>query len=362
MSTIKRRNRSRFGRALLIYVIAFLLIAVIALGFFYWFLSAFESSRVTTCVQRYIESCEKELTYSWGIALGGLDTHMEGSASDNRKWAQEKLSNAAVRELISGSGSEKLFGLFDEEGNCFETLTLTQSGKSHWGFTDWIVVNEQISLEAFTTFVSLVIPENYSVGLGKSILDNTSIIENNISYDLLEPFENYVKPAPKKVRYQIGPLLSQEELTVYDEKGQVVTEEQQTEYYYLNNCTEKEKARLEVFASRYLSLYLPYAGDLNRSGMAYYWDLHQMIVHGGDLEMRIQQAQAGFGYGNTMQLDILSLDFNCFSNLGGGHYLTDFSYRIRTVGLHGPVEEDYLMRLLIREDNNTLYVEAMYLS
>ena len=49
-------------------------------------------------------------------------------------------------------------------------------------------------------------------------------------------------------------------------------------------------------------------------------------------------------------------------SIGGGRYFADFGYHIRTYGLHDPTEEDYRMRLLIREENGTLLAEQMYLS
>ena len=91
-------------------------------------------------------------------------------------------------------------------------------------------------------------------------------------------------------------------MTVLDSNGQPVPEEQQTEYHYLDNMSDADRARVQEFAERWLAAYLPYADDLNGGGMAYFWDVYQLFVPGGTLEARIRQAQDGFEYGNVQKL------------------------------------------------------------
>ena len=210
--------------------------------------------------------------------------------------------------------------------------------------------------------VSVEIPSNYSVEIGGKTLDSSYITQKNISYEILEPLEDYLKDLPVKERYQYGPVLGAGEITVLDSKGQTVPEEVQTEHHYLVTASAADRARVKEFVDRYLAVYLPFADDLEHRGMGYFDAVYQMIIHGGDIERRIRQAIDGLEYGNVLKLEILSVDLDCCTDLGGGRFFTDFSYHIRTYGLTDPTEETYRMRLLLKEEYGTLYAEQMYLS
>ena len=360
----KKTGSGRFLRGLLIYILIFALLAVAALAVLRQYLAAYEESRVTTAVQRYLDAASGgSLSYGWGVALGKLDSGGGTGEAESRAWAQEMIRSATLREVIGSDREEKIYGLYDADGHCFATVTLRPSGEpDRWGFTGWQVTDESVSLEPYTVTVSAVVPEDYTVEVGGTALTDRNIVEKGIPYSLLEPFADDLKNLPTQVRYQYGPVLAAGELTVLDRAGQPVPETLQTEEHYLDNCSAADRARVKDFVDRYLAAYLPYADDLNRGGMAYFWDVYQLIIHGGELETRIRRAQDGFEYGNVQQLEILSTDLTCVSDLGGGLYFTDFTYHIRTYGLHDPTEEDYRMRLLLREVDGSLYAEQMMLS
>ena len=358
----KNRRKSRFGLGLLIYVLVFALLAAVALAVFRQYLVAYEESRVTTALHNYLEHCtDGSLTYQWGAALGRLSANRDEEAA-NRKWAQEKIRDATLREQITSDTGEKTYGLYDENGICFSTVTLQQTGTGSWGFSGWTVADESVNLEPYTTAVSLEIPDNYSIEIGGRTLDGSCIAEKNIPYEILEPLGDYLKDLPVKVRYQYGPVLDAGVITVLDGKGQEVPEDLQTEHHYLDTAGAADRARVKDFVERYLAVYLPFADDLEGRGMGYFDAVYQMIIHGGDIERRIRQAIDGLEYGNVQKLEILSVDMDCCTDLGGGRYFTDFAYHIRTYGLTDPTEETYRMRLLVKDEYGTLYAEQMYLS
>lgn len=358
---VRKKRSGRFLKGLLIYILIFVLLAAVALTVFSRYLKAFEESRVTTALNAHLSACAAgKLTYPWGLALGKLDAGLS-AGSDSRTWAQEKIRNATVRELRSVNSDEIVYGLYDESGFCFNSITLRQTGEEHFGFTGWEVADETVNLEPYTTTVSVTVPETYTVEVGGTVLDRSFITETGIPYEVLQPFRDVLGTLPTLARYSYGPVLGAEALTVRDSAGKEVPEELQTEDHYLDNCTEADRQRVTDFVNRYLAAYLPYADDLNHAGMAYFYQVYVLIIPGGELEARIRQAQDGFEYGNVMGIDILSVNMDCCSDMGGGRYFTDFSYHIRTTGLNGPTEEDYRMKLLLKEQNGVLLAEAMYL-
>ena len=84
-------------------------------------------------------------------------------------------------------------------------------------------------------------------------------------------------------------------------------------------------------------------------------------MHEGPLEERLlDYMRAGFGYNNTYSIDIIADSVVFCSDLGGGNYLIDLTYRTETVGLEGPVQEDNRTRLLIVQSEDGLLTAAMF--
>ena len=355
----RQQGSSRFVKGLLIYILIFALLAAGALLLLRSYLAAYEQSRPAAAVRSYLSACEKgRLGYGWGRSLGELDSRMMDE-KEARAWAVEKLKSAAVHELPGGGEREKRFALRDEDGVSFLTLTLRAGEEGRWGFRRWEIAEEDCDLSAYTHSAEALIPETYSVRVDGVVLGEESVVEKGIGYELLEPFEDYVKDTPKLVRCACGPFLGEGKVEILDEKGRVVPEEEQTEQHYLSNCSAAQEEELHEFALRYLNAYLPYAGDLYRSGLAFYGELSQMIVTGGELEQRLILARSGFGFGNTNSIRILKDELRFAMDFGDGHYLADVYYRTETEGLHGLVEEDNQVRLLILERDGRYYTEAM---
>ena len=357
--TEKKRGLSRFAKGLLIYILLFALLAAAALCVLRSYLAAYEKSRPAACVRSYLnEAADGKLGYGWGRCLAGLDSRMQ-SEEESLAWVKDELSKASFREMRSEREKEKCYAITDENGVILAKLTLRPGEEGRWGFTPWQVVGEECDLSAYTHSVEAVVPEGYGVRVDGVELGSESISERGISYEMLEPFEEYLHNPPKLQRYACGPFLGEGRVEILDPKGQVVPEEKQNEQSYLANCSKDEEERLHEFVLRYLNVYLPYAGDLYRSGLAFYGELSQMIVTGGELEQRLILARNGFGFGNTNSLRILSDSINFCMKFDDNHYLVDISYRTETEGLAGLVEEDNRMRLLILERDGFLYTESM---
>ena len=356
-------RESRFVKGLLIYIVVFLVFTAAVLTVLTLWLRAYEATRPTACVRSYLAAgAEGELGYGWGRCLAEIDRNLQGE-EELRAWAAKLMQNADYREILSEDNENRRYALYDEEGNLFAQLVLEKDASTSWGFTGWHVKEENCSIEAYRHSTTLRVPPTYTVMLGERRLDET-MARTGVTYTLLEPFVNYVSPLPTLVEYQVGPYVGDQTLRVLDGAGQELRPEELDEYHYLDGtCTEREKDRVHAFVLEYLDAYLPYAGDLNRFGFMYWDQLYGKIVHGGELEQRLIQTREGFGYGNTSSIEVLSDNVRLCTHIQAGEqsvYVVDMDYRIETVGLHGPVQEDNSLRLLIAEIDGELYVQSMY--
>ncbi len=356
----RRKSRSRFALGLLIYILVFSLLAAAALFVLRLYLQAYEDSRSNTSIQRYIFSCmEGELGPDWEKGLDGLDERLQ-SKEDGLAFIRAKIQDADCRELRSDTKTEKRYGLFDEAGQCFARLTLTQGEEDRWGFRAWKVSDVDCELGAYAHSIAVTVPSDYRVCFGDTELDSRFIAEKDIPYATLEACRELVPRQPTMVRYECGPVVGDEEFRVLNAGGREIPEENQNELYYLANCSSTVRERLEEFSLYYLNAYLPYAGDLYHNGLGFWGELSNLIVRGGELEERLLAVRGSFGFGNTKSIEIVDHTVNLCMDMKDGHYLVDLVYRTNTVGLHGPVEEDNRVRLLVWEENERLFAEAMY--
>ncbi len=356
----ERRGMSGFAKGLLIYILVFLLLAAAALFVLRLYLQAYEESRSGTCIQQYLFSClEGERDADWEACLDGLDERIQ-TREDGLAFIRAKIASAERRELLSENKDEKRYALLDEDGLCFAELTMRQSDKEHWGFRGWEVVDVDCELSGYVHSYSATVPTDCRLFLGETELDERFIVERDIPYEILAPCRELVPRLPTMVRYELGPTLDAGPLRICNALAQEIPEEKQNERGYLANCSSTTIERLEEFSLRYLNAYLPYAGDLYHSGFSFWADLSEMIVRHGELEDRLVAARSGFGFGNTRSIEIVDHTVNLCVDFKDGHYLVDILYRTETVGLQGPVQEDNRVRLLLWEENERLFAEAMY--
>ena len=356
----ERRHMSGFGKGLLIYILVFLLLAGAALFVLKLYLQAYENSRSSTCIRQYLFSCmEGAYDADWEKSLDGMDERIQ-TKEEGLARIRAMIAEADCRELLSEKKEEKRYALLDGDGLCFAELTMRQSDEEHWGFRGWEVTEVDCELGAYTHSYTATVPSDYRLFLGETELDSRFIVETDIPYALLEACRELVPRQPTMVRYELGPTLNAGPLRICNAIGQEIPEEKQNEQYYLANCSTATREWLEDFSLRYLSVYLPYAGDLYHSGFSFWSDLSEMIVRHGELEDRLVAARSGFGFGNTRSIEIVDHTLNTCVDLKDGHYLVDILYRTETVGLQGPVQEDNRVRLLLWEENERLFAEAMY--
>ena len=356
----RKAGMSRFGKGLLIYILILLLLGAAALFVLRLYLQAYEDSRSSTCLKRYLFACmEGDLGPDWEKSLEGMDARIQ-SKEQGLAFIREKIEKADCRELRSETPGEKRYGLLDEDGLCFAELTMRQREEERWGFRAWEVSGVECELGAYLHSYSVTVPSDYRVFLGETERDDRFVAERDIPYEVLEACRELVPRQPTMLRYELGPTLRDEPLSVRNAGGREIPGDKRNEYAYLANCSSTTCERLEAFSLDYLNAYLPYAGDLRRSGISFWGELREKIVRGGELERRLISVRDNFGFGNTRSIKIVDHTLNLCVDLKDGHYLVDLVYRTETEGLHGPVQEDNRVRLLLWEENEKLLTEGMY--
>lgn len=351
----KERGLSGFARGILVYILLMVLLGGAALLALNAWLRRYEDCNPMNTARAYRTAfLQGSWSESWENGLASLDTRIQ-SPEESRAFVQKRMEEAQIRKL---PGEETRYGFYDAEGNCFLRLELRETGERKWGLAGWTITAEDCDLRAWTQVFSALVPEDARVTLFGRALDERFVTETDIPFEYLETFGWLIRQ-PKLRRYEAGPFLGAAEAEIVDAEGRTFREPYD-EQSFLDNCSTEEREELRDFVERFLQVYLPYAGDLNQSGRSFWPELREMVVLDSDFEYRLELARRDFGYGNTRDIRLLATDYFLFANLHDGHYVVDLCYRTETTALRDPVEEDNHTRLLIRLEEDTLFVEGMY--
>lgn len=323
----------RFTRGLSIYTLIVLLLLAAGLTAFWFFIRDYEQTRPATVVTRYLEGLNGD--YLAGHASDALDT------LDSRVQSREE-SLARISEIVRGASSARVPGgpedvrtyvLRGENGQVFETITLTASGKSLFGLTTWEISGEAFDFAPFCGQTELTVPAGWSVSVGGVPLDSGFAADERVPYAAMEDLYSTQSLSflPCMVTYRTGNYIGELPVELTDAKGQSVAPENWNEDYYTDNCSPAEKEEIKAFIPEFVSRYVNFMGS-HFEGLIYYNYslLLEMVLPGSDLESRLAQVT---GLGFSWSIDELDdWKINKMMSLGDGYYFCDVTYYVLTQG------------------------------
>lgn len=219
-----RKRMGRWGRFLLIWTAALLLLGLIGCGVLYGYLDAYEQGRPEPVMERLLEtSSARELLNAARENPDFSVTPFEDGAALYQRWLEGldlsgKLSCSPLRKDSDGDravyvvrcGASKL---------CQVTL---KPGEQRLGFGqhDWVL--DRISTGDITSSLSSVEVEitalaDQTVLLNGIALYNSWAVETDLPLEGLNPVEARSANAPRATRYRVGPLYG--EISVQDAEG-----------------------------------------------------------------------------------------------------------------------------------------------
>ena len=348
-------KKSRFLPGLLIYLLILGLLLAAVLFIFRDFLITFEQSRPERALEQWLaelaqngpdEACLEALTAS-DLSLQKED--------DVHAAAQKLLDGIQLTEDLTASGEERRIYCMITDGRECGRLTLGKAEPLRYGFASWEVTGTSYDFSPWFYSLSVAVPENYSVHCGDAVLSADYITEPGVPYAALAECYETLEKMPVMVRYETGPLLSEESLRVFDETGREVPPAKQNEEHYLDNCTPKDRERMEDYAERFVSTYVTFTASKEGSGT-----LKSMTVPGSSIFRRIEQASGDSWWGGGKYCKLLSSRVNRCVDLGDGHLLLDLSYETETREYSETVTDSYSMRLILVDRDGTLLAEHSF--
>ena len=336
-----------FAKGMLIYVAVFAVIAAAVLAFLYNYIAYYELSGSKKCLNNYMESLDAgNVPAACEQVIEKLDLSV-CSKEENLQWISQLLSEAGYARSAVESGAEYEEYSIISRNVEIGKIRLAPSGEEKFGLKLWEVTEESYDLDYFVNNVSYVLPGDYTIQVGNSLV---SAGTEEHEYKALGYMYDRYDEIPYMYDFVSGNFLGDAEIVIKDPTGKVLSEDQLTEQYFLNNCDANMEARLDEFGREFVQRYVDY-GAVNGGSLLYNLvRLRDILDHECELYHRINTNWGSVLYSNTEYCKILSMDVNFCCEAAENLYVVDVSYTTETKGLADPVVSDNFTRVVASEN------------
>lgn len=348
------KGKKRLFIGMGIYAAVFLILTAAGLTFLWKYMEAYEASRPKHAVDAYLEQLTAERILQNDPELSArIDPRIQNQ--DTVLSFVEGLMESPLTTGRTGSGYSVRCG-----EDTLGSFTLREDDTGPYGLPVWTVEAESYDLSQFLRPpVSVTVPAGYHVLAGGVVLDESDIAQQDIHYEILEPF--YGKyDLPVKVTYTVPAVLGEADIQVTDENGSVVPDGLDNSWIsVLDNCTEAETERLNEILEVFLQRYVAFAGSRGGAERTNFYNLAQYLVPGGELFRRYQSSLEGLSYGQSVANKISKWEKNLFTRIDDTHFFCDISYQFDVTSRKGTTSTEENLKLVFTEIKGRLLVEAL---
>ena len=366
------KKRRRLGKLLYsIFLLAWCLLlcygAWYCLGRVWVYAEEYELSRPNHTMDEYVSALSRNL-WDEGIA----DTvktmpHEVQSDEEVAEHVRSMLSNGVSYLRKGGGGEGRAVYSLRCNGNEFGTVTIVEEENFDsridteafpwrllpWSIRPWRVESESFDFNGLYSSVSVAVPRNYTVMLNGVRLGPEYIVEDGIPYDVLQDYYSRYDGLPKKQRYQFDNVIGSIEPVILDENGEVFPlDPTKSDAQFIKPATPEKLERLSQFTAGFIDRYLRYTSGAVDPTYGYQ-RLQPYLLHGSDLDDRMQKAIDGLSWAHTDSVTIDSAQLNGALALGDNFYICDISSVATTFTAgKGETESVSNMRVIVREKND----------
>lgn len=355
----KRKKRSLFPLALLLYAVIFLGVTAFGLRSFWNYIDAYERSRPQVTVDEYVRQLTPEYICHASEAL------IDKISIQSRKACQEVILNALEGNLTCAKNASlstdiKQVYMIMCGKQVIGTMEMQQQGPTRYGFTPWVVTHDSFDLSyLLTDSLSVTVPSDYPVYLFGTKLTAAFITEDHIPYPVLkEYYGSYA--LPYMVTYTVGPFLGDAELLITDPAGTPVHIDENTDFStFLNNCNPEETTALDAITDAFIHRYVDFISETKNDTMGNYQRLLQHLVPDGDLANRMYLTLGALNWVTDRNATVTSIQIHHYVNIGNGRYLCDLTYEVTNNTYAGVTQSVNHIKVIYLKTEAGLKAEAM---
>ena len=356
------KKNARFWLIIAICALSFLIVTVIGLNLFWDYMAAFEASRPQNAIDRYMAGVTAQSISALPDVLPqGYDTNLQ-SEEAARKAIADSIGSITYARNTKLTTDSKMVYMVLSGGRTLGSVTMTVVSTDSYGFSYWDVTDWQYDFSHLVGQAeSITVPEGYPVYANGVALDESYITESDIRYDSIKEFYSQYD-LPALCTYTAGPVLGPITVTVTKPDGTAVQIGEDTDLeQFLNNCTQQELDDVQKFLENFVQKYTDFTSVTGGKGYMQrnYNALVKLMVSGGKLAQRMQEAMAGLTWVTDRNAKVSSVTLDRCLRLEEGRYLCDFTYVVDTRDFEGKKESTSSVRMIVVETQNGLRAESM---
>ena len=353
----------KFIAGILIYLVVFLVITAIGLGFFWKFIEAYELSRPKNTLKAYIEQLTPEQICKGNgtdTLYASVDSGIQSRDDFNqviRQAISEKISYA--KKSAESSENRQVYVLRSGK-TPIGKFAIEASGEEKFGFRIWEVTEASFDFSYLMGEpVSITVPSEYQVCFNGYLLDDRYITQKDVEYTALDGFYDDYQ-LPTMVTYTVDNYLGEAALEVLDQKGASVEITSETDMNtFLPSCTDQEAEDIKAFSEEFVQLWVKFSGSTKANAVYNYYQIKKILSADGALSERLRSAIDGLSFGQTNGAKIEDVIINRIVPLGAGTHMCDLTYLVSTVGKKGAVETTSNMKIIIVTESGSYKLKSM---
>ena len=355
----QKQKKSRFVRGMVIYAVVFLAVTAAGLGVLWKYMEAYELSRPRTAVASFVEGLTSEqIRQGSENFLQQLDGNIqtpdqafqviEGSIADEISYVKNGKDSTSEHQVYMLRQGSQVIG----------SLAIEQGSESSFGFTPWQVTEFSFDFAYLAgEGVTVTIPETYSLAVNGNTLEESYIVEMDISFPALEDFAGDFEMITM-VTYRLENYLGELSPEILDPAGEKVAREDDPNAW-IPACSEEEISQLQPLLETFLKRYVAFTGSSNRNESNNYYQLIKCLVPNGELARRLYTALDGLQYAQSNGDTIWEITVNQYYKVSQERYVCDVTYMVETIGRNGAVMTENNLKVVFVQTEDGLKVEAM---
>lgn len=363
----EKRSRKRgasFALGMLLYALVFVTALLIGLRVLADFLSAYEASQPRHTMDSYLASFNDEhidtIAQSFSATLGNA---VQDSAGSRRAVAEVLTGELSYARKAAESNDSQQVYMIQTDGRTVGRVVLVPSGESRFGMSPWVVSEESFDFAWLLSSDSITIPDNWSVVVNGTRLDQSYVEKEGIEYSYLKDFYGESRYSlPLKRSYKLENVVGKAGFEVYDNTGALVPVDANfNDDLFLNSTTTAEQQqRAKDFIPGFLDAYVRCLSNSNHAEYDNYNRFKKFVVSGSDIDQRVQGNIAGQHYAHSKGDEVTGITFNRFVDFGNGYLMADITYTLNTIGNQGQVSTVNNAQVILSQTGSGLLATDLY--
>lgn len=343
-----------------LWVILFLTATAFGLRYFWRFLESYENSRPHIATNAYMENltvshiCDKAAP----ALLSQIDKSIQSDLQARAVMEAALQKEISCTKWTTKSDDETLVYVLRSGSQVIGSITLSPGETDAFGFAPWNITEESFDLSfLLQEGGEMTVPSDAIITVGDHPLEQDNVVQSDIRYEELDGFyENYTPPT--RTHYRWGLHLGELTVTVTASDGTPLDPDSSVEEL-LDNCTDDEKAELDIINRDYLSAYIHFTsktGDNTSKNLA---AVQKFVVAGGSLDQRLKNTVAGLYWVTDRHVQIESITIHRYTKVGDGKYLCFATYVVDTNDHTGQVHLENSEKIVFTRTEDGLRAEYM---